>query len=129
MVEQDTKTHTTKHYKGQRLPRALNQYRIEEILQSSRFYRKFIKGYTHITKLLTDLANVLERKVRVELTQEARKAFQKIKNELIKEPVLVLPDITRLFKLRIDVSKYVRGVLFQRDAQGKERLIALGSES
>ncbi|EQD72922.1 hypothetical protein B1A_05209, partial [mine drainage metagenome] len=92
------------------------------------FYRKFIKGYAKIAKPLTDLANVPGKKVKVELTEEAKKAYQKIIKKLSKEPVLVLPDLTRPFEVRTDALDYAIGaVLFQRDEKGNERPIAFGS--
>ena len=41
------------------------------------FYRKFIHRYAHIAKPLTDLAGIPGKKVKVELNEKAKEAFEK----------------------------------------------------
>jgi hypothetical protein len=92
------------------------------------FYRKFVKGYAHIAKPLTDLAGIPGKKVKINLSEEAKKSFELIKTLITQEPILMLPDVNKPFEIRTDASDYaIGGVLFQRDEKGEEKPISFAS--
>ena len=92
------------------------------------FYRRFIKSYAHIAKPLTDLAGIPGKKVKVELSEKAKEAFDRIKTLISEEPVLILPDVSKPFEIKTDASNYaIGGVLFQRGERGEERPVAFAS--
>ena len=92
------------------------------------FYRKYIKNFAKIAKLLTDYITLPGKKKKIQLTLEAIKAFLELKEKLNECLVLVLPNFNKPFGLRTDASKYViEAVLFQLNENGEERPIAYGS--
>ena len=119
------------------------EYNVEKILQCkppttnteakqfcnlAGFYRRFIKNFADIAKPLTDLSGIPGKKVKIELSNEAMRAFEKIKEAIATYPILTLPDLDKPFGIRTDASDYaIGGVLFQIDEKGQEKPIAFGS--
>lgn len=62
------------------------------------YYRHFIKSYAQIAGPLTDLL----RKNTFEWNQEAKIAFQNLKQVITTAPVLSLPDFSKPFTLETD---------------------------
>ena len=93
-------------------------------------YRHFIKGFTHITRLLY---NILGKEVKmgpVQLPPEAQKAVRTLKGKIQSAPVLVFPDFDKLFLLEMDASKERLGaVLSQKQEDKCYHPIAFGSHS
>ena len=80
------------------------------------FYRRFIQGYGHTTKPLNDL---LKKDIKFEWKEEHETAFQTLKQKLLADPVLKMPDTTRPFTIETDASKFASGaVLLQEDTNG-----------
>jgi len=62
------------------------------------------------------------------LSEEVKQAILVLKEVLVKELVLRLPNFDKLFEIQMDVSKYViGGVLYQKDEKGKKHPIWYGS--
>ena len=68
------------------------------------YYRKFIPDFASIAVPLTDLTKKLKRN-EVEWTSEHEKAFQTLKEAILQEPVLKMPDFSLPFYLQTDASK------------------------
>ncbi|CAN0860162.1 Transposon Tf2-6 polyprotein [Linum grandiflorum] len=64
------------------------------------YYRKFIKGYSIISKPLTDLL----KKNQFKWSEDSTKAFEELKKAMTEAPVLALPDYSVPFTLETDAS-------------------------
>ena len=63
-------------------------------------------------------------------TEEADKAFKKIKKKLTSSPVISFPDFTLPFSLTTDASDRACGaILMQETADGKKRIVAVASKT
>jgi hypothetical protein len=67
----------------------------------ARYYRRFIEGFSNITRPMTSL---LANKVEFKWTQKCQEAFEALKEKLTTVPVLVLLDIHKPFSVYCDAS-------------------------
>ena len=75
------------------------------------YYRRFIKGYSARAAPLTDL---LKKNKAWEWDGRCQQAFEDLKKAVTEEPVLVLPDHTKVFEVHTDASDFaIGGVLMQ----------------
>ena len=75
-----------------------------------------IRGFFEIARPLNEL---LQKDRKFEWTTECQQAFDNLKTCFTSKPVLVMPDQTKPFQIKCDVSKYVSGaVLTQLDSNG-----------
>ena len=70
------------------------------------YYRKFIPKYSDIAKPLTELTKL---DVPFVWTDQCQKAFELLKEYLLKEPILVYPDTSKPYTLYTDASKICLG--------------------
>jgi ''chromo'' (CHRromatin Organisation MOdifier) domain./Reverse transcriptase (RNA-dependent DNA polymerase)./Integrase core domain. len=111
-----------------KLPQTLTQVR--SFCNLAGYYRRFIHKYATIAKPLTDLMALKGKRVKIKLSDEAVKAFNTLKEAIVSEPVLALPDHTKPFGIRTDASGYAIGaVLFQKDETGHEKPIYFASRT
>jgi hypothetical protein len=96
---------------------------VQEFLGFCNFYRRFIHGYSRITKGLTDLTR---GKIKRWLwTPEAEKSFNDLKNAYCQFPVLYQFDSTKQIYVIPDASIYVvGGILAQPDDNGRLHPVA-----
>ena len=94
-------------------------------------YRQFIKGFAKIAAPLYDLIsgeNSGKKKESVELTPEAEKAFEVLKDACMQAPILSFPDFNKPFLLETDASgKGLGAVLSQKQDDGRYHPIAYAS--
>ena len=85
-------------------------------------YRCFIKGFAKIAAPLYDLTsgdNKDKKSEHVNLSPEAREAFNRLKAACLQAPILAFPDFNKPFLLETDVSRRGLGaVLSQKQADG-----------
>ena len=85
-------------------------------------YRHFIKGFTNIAAPLYDLTsgeNKDKKSEHLDLPQEARKAFDRLKAACLQAPILAFPDFGIPFLLGTDASsKGLGAVLSQKQSDG-----------
>ncbi|XP_026452100.1 uncharacterized protein LOC113352503 [Papaver somniferum] len=77
------------------------------------YYRKFVKGCGSICKLLDDLL----KKNAFLWNEEAKDAFQELKETLCKNPVLALPDFSKPFILEADACARGVGVVLTQEGK------------
>ena len=94
-------------------------------------YRHFIKGFAKIAAPLYDLTsddNKDKKSEHVDLSPEAREAFDHLKAACLQAPILSFPDFTKPFLLEMDASRRGLGaVLSQKQADGRYHPIAYAS--
>ena len=91
-------------------------------------YRCFIKGFSKIAAPLYDLTsgdNKDKKSEHVDLSPEAREAFDHLKSACLQAPILSFPDFNKLFLLEMDAfGRGLGAVLSQKQADGQYHLIA-----
>nr|GFD14286.1 putative reverse transcriptase domain-containing protein [Tanacetum cinerariifolium] len=86
--------------------------KIREFLGLSRYYQRFIKGFSKITKSITKLT---QKRVKFDWGDKEEAAFQLIKQKLYSAPILALPEGSEDFLVYCDASnKGLGDVLMQR---------------
>ena len=94
-------------------------------------YRHFIKGFAKIAAPLYDLTsgeNKDKKLEHVDLSLEAREAFECLKAACLQAPILAFPDFNKLFLLETDASgRGLGAVLSQKQADGRYHPIAYAS--
>jgi hypothetical protein len=74
---------------------------IRSFLGLTRYYRRFIKGFSKISKPMTEL---LEKNNTFEWTLRHETSFQELKKRLTTTPVLIMPDMEKPFSIYCDTS-------------------------
>lgn len=92
-----------------------NVKQIQSFLGFASYYRKFIKSFATIASPLTQLT---EKGNDFVWSNECQAAFDKLKQTLISDQVLILPDFQQPFRIETDASGYgIGGVLSQKRGQ------------
>ena len=108
-------------------PRPTKVKEVQAFMGFVNFYRKFIKGFSGITKPITTLTKKDEK---FDWTDEREQAFQEIKQKFAEEPVLANHDPELPTVMETDASdKALGATLSQRTPDGKLRLVAAHSRS
>ena len=81
---------------------------VRSFLGFSNFYRRFIRHYSKIARPLNDM---MKKDKKWEWMEYCKNAFRKLKEEFLKEPVLLMPDPTKPFILESDTSKWATGAV------------------
>jgi hypothetical protein len=74
---------------------------IRSFLELARHYQRFIEGFSKISKPMTEL---LEKDKKFEWTSACEASFQELKKRLTTAPILVMPDMEKLFSIYYDAS-------------------------
>ena len=73
-------------------PRPQSAHDIRSLLGLASYYRKFIRGFSHLAKLLT---NLTREKVGWQWEEKEEHSFLALKAAMVTAPVLRLPDFER----------------------------------
>ena len=84
--------------------------KLRSFLGITNYYRRFIKNYTDFSKILESLCGSNMKKLI--WTDDCEAAFQSLKEQLIKAPVLIFPDFTKEFILDTDASLIALGQIW-----------------
>jgi len=94
-------------------PTPMTVKQTQSFLGFGNFYRKFIEHYTDIARPLNDLT---KKDLVWNWTDDCQEAFEKLKEEFQKAPVLLMPDLMKPFVIKSDASKFATGaVIRQKD--------------
>nr|GEV38695.1 putative reverse transcriptase domain-containing protein [Tanacetum cinerariifolium] len=89
------------------------EFQIDLVLGLAGYYRRFIEGFSKITKPMTKLT---QKKVKFEWCDKQEAAFQLLKQKLCNAPILALPEGSEYFIVYCDASiKRLGVVLMQRE--------------
>jgi len=100
---------------------------IRKFLDLANYYRRFIKDFARVARLM----NMLTRKdMKWQWGQEQQKAFDELKGVFTTKPVLAAPDLDKEFRVEANASNYVTGgVLSMKCSNNMWRLVAFISKS
>jgi hypothetical protein len=85
---------------------------IQSFLGLTGYYRRFIKGFSKISKPVTELLEI-DRKF--ECTPAYEASFQELKKRLMTAPILVMPDMKKSFSIYCDASGQGLGCVLMQD--------------
>jgi len=120
--------------RGWPIPKTIKDVRV--FLGKTGYYRRFIEGYSALSAPLTDLLKggdaAATGQATVELSEEARQAFHRLKAALTSAPVLAFPRFEAKHRFIVDTdwsydNNAIGGVLLQIQ-DGEERTIAFGGK-
>ena len=98
---------------------------MKSFLGACNVYRRFVKGFASVSTPLTDMLKKesgTEWGPDLEPTEEQREAFQRLKDALVRPPVLALPVRNRPYMIDCDASAYAIGVvLLQQQDETKPK--------
>lgn len=108
-------------------PRPLNVKQLRGFLGLSGWYRRFVDNYATKAACLTKL---LHKDVKYVWTQEQENAFNLLKQDLIRAPLLYCPNFDKTFTIQCDASDVgVGGLISQVGDSGEERVVAFTSRT
>ena len=90
------------------------------------YYRRFIKGFS---KIAAPLNKLLEENKPFVWTEECTKAYQELKDLLLKEPMVAYPDFSVPFRLYADASNIGLGAILAQKQEGRERILCCASRT
>jgi hypothetical protein len=90
----------------EQLPPPTDVNSLRSFLGHARFYRRFIKDLSKITKPLTQ---PLQKDVDFDFDEKCLAAFWTLKNALVSAPIIQPPDWRQPFKIMCDASDYAVG--------------------
>lgn len=95
-----------------KLPPPTSVKGVRSFLGDVGFYRRFIKDFSKILKMLCTLLN---KDVPYKFTEECIQAFKMLKEKLMLTPIIVAPNWSPPFKIMYDTNDYaIRAILGQR---------------
>nr|GFB92240.1 DNA-directed DNA polymerase [Tanacetum cinerariifolium] len=103
-----------------KLPHSKTVKGIRSFLGHVGFYRRFIKDFSKIARLMTRL---LEKDTPFIFSQECVDAFQRLKRKLTKAHILIAPDWDMPFELMCDASDFTIGEVLGQCQDKHFRLI------
>ncbi|GJY49031.1 reverse transcriptase domain-containing protein [Tanacetum coccineum] len=86
-----------------KLPHPTTVKGVRSFLGHAGFYRRFIKDFSKISRLMTHL---LEKNTMFIFSDDCIQAFQTLKKKLTKAPILIAPDWDLPFELMYDASDF-----------------------
>lgn len=107
-------------------PLPKNEKEVRQFLGTLGYYRRFIKDFAKLVKPLTSL---LRKDKEFEITSEISECFQKCKQILIRDPILMYPDFSKDFILTTDASDFAIGAVLSQGTPGKDRPVAYASRT
>ena len=100
---------------------------VRSFLGFGNFYRKFISHYSDLAQPLNDMT---KKDKEFEWTTKCQEAFDILKQQFTEEPVLLMPDQSKLFQIESDASEVATGaVLTQLDSNVDRHPVAFISKT
>lgn len=109
-----------------RIPIPTNPTEVRRIVGMASWYRRFVPNFSTIIAPLTALTH---KNTKFNWDSKCEEAFNIIKENLIKAPVLSCPDFNIPFTVQCDASDYGLGAVLSQIQDGEERVICYLSRS
>ena len=111
-----------------RMPVPRTKKGVRQFLGLAGYYRRFIRDFATIATPLTELTRKSAPQ-EVKWSLQAQEAFDTLKTKIASSPVLMCPDMSRMFALQTDASDYgIGAVLSQTGEDGEEHPVAFFSQ-
>ena len=111
-----------------RMPVPRTKKGVQQFLGLAGYYRRFIRDFATIATPLTELTRKSAPQ-EVKWSLQAQEAFDTLKTKIASSPVLMCPDMSRMFTLQTDASDYgIGAVLSQTGEDGEEHPVAFFSQ-
>jgi hypothetical protein len=104
----------------EQLPPPTDVKSLRSFLGHARFYRRFIKDFSMITKPLTHL---FQKDVTFDFNEKCLAAFPTLKSVLVSTPIIQLPDWSQPFEIMCDASDYAVGAVLGQRKEGRVHAI------
>ena len=91
-----------------------NVTEVRSFLGLAGYYRRFVKGFSIIASLLT---NLLRKWVKFEWDDKCQSRFEQLKKILVEAPVLTQPTSGREYAMYSDASKFGLGCVLMQDGK------------
>jgi hypothetical protein len=75
------------------------------------YYRKFIKGYAHIT---TPMEKLLKKEVKFQWNDDCQKGLDTLKQKLVTASILIFLDWNKEFHVHVDASSIALGMILSQ---------------
>ena len=99
---------------------------VRSILGMGNYYRHFIKGYSEIVQPLIELT---KQDVCFKWDTNCQKAFDSLKEKLMRAHIVAHPMDDGMFILDTDASLHTIGCVLSQEQNGIEKVIAYGSRT
>jgi hypothetical protein len=110
----------------EQLPPPTDVKSLRSFLGHAVFYRRFIKGFSKITKPLTHL---LQKYVTFDFDEKCLAAFQTLKSALVSAPIIQPPDWSQPFEIMCDASHYAVGAVLGQRKEGQVHIVYYASKT
>ena len=100
---------------------------VQKFLGLANYYRRFVKDFAKIAKLLHEITR---KETKWSWGEKQQRAFEELKERFMTEPVLVTPDLDKEMRVEVDVSDFAMGgVLSMKCEDERWRPVAYISKS
>ncbi|GJT81056.1 reverse transcriptase domain-containing protein [Tanacetum coccineum] len=107
-------------------PYPTNVKGVRSFLGHARFYQRFIKDFSMISKPMTQL---LMKDAKFDFSDDCKKAFNILKEKLTTAPIIISPDWNVPFELMCDASDFAVGAILGQRIDGKFKPIYYASKT
>lgn len=108
-----------------------NVQEVRSFIGICQYYSNYVPGFSSIAGPITDLTQGTGPKLRkVNWTPQCQQAFEILKQKIASAPILLMPDMSKPFRIECDASDYaLGGVLLQQDFSDCKRWKPVAFES
>jgi hypothetical protein len=99
---------------------------LRSFLGHAGFYRRFIKGFSKITK---PLAHLLQKDVAFDFDEKCLAAFRTLKSALVSAPIVQPLDWSQPFEIMCDASDYAVGAVLGQRKEGRVHAVYYASKT
>jgi len=90
---------------------------VQKFLGLANYYCQFIQSFVFIARPLHD---IVKKDRKWEWTEKQEKAFEELKKKFTQEPVLVIPDLDKKMRMKVDASDYTMGGMLSMEGEDRK---------
>jgi hypothetical protein len=110
----------------EKLPPPTDVKSLRSFLGHAKFYRRFSKDFSKITKHLTHL---FQKDVAFDFDKKCLAAFRTLKSALVSAPIIQPPDWSQPFEIMCDASDYAIGAVLGQRKEGRVHAVYYASKT